>query len=92
MYYIVGLGNPGKEYEHTRHNVGFAVVGHFAERNSFSSWHDKSAYRGSVAEGSVGSEDFSKEVEIKIPAGTGVAGLERVCEFANDAAAACGYR
>ena len=40
----------------------------------------------------VGSEDFSKEVEIKIPACTGVAGLERVCEFANDAAAACGYR
>lgn len=34
MKFIIGLGNPGKKYSATRHNIGFAVLDNFAEEKS----------------------------------------------------------
>lgn len=38
---IVGLGNPGKEYQNTRHNIGFACLDAFTKSNNFDPWIEK---------------------------------------------------
>ena len=38
MFLIVGLGNPGEEYEHTRHNAGFDAVDLIAEEVGARYW------------------------------------------------------
>ena len=40
MKLIAGLGNPGAEYEHTRHNMGFDVIDELASRFHVSLWKD----------------------------------------------------
>ena len=32
MKLVVGLGNPGKEYENTRHNIGYELADMFAKK------------------------------------------------------------
>ena len=44
MKLIVGLGNPGKEYENTRHNMGFIFLDNFAEVHNTNI--DKEKYNG----------------------------------------------
>lgn len=54
MKLIVGLGNPGPQYERTRHNVGFRVVDRLAERWGLK-WSERRA-RAILASGTVGAE------------------------------------
>jgi len=54
MITIVGLGNPGKNYEKTIHNLGYMTIDYFADKNGLR--FTKSKYFGKVAEGIVDGE------------------------------------
>jgi len=41
MQLIAGLGNPGSQYEHNRHNVGFMAVDEIHRHHSFAPWRKK---------------------------------------------------
>ena len=51
MYLIVGLGNPGKKYENTRHNMGFIAVDLLAEKYGIKV--DKIKFKALVGEGRI---------------------------------------
>jgi PTH1 family peptidyl-tRNA hydrolase len=54
MFLIVGLGNPGGEYQGTRHNAGFMAIDAIAENYKFSSF--KAKFDGLIADGVIEGE------------------------------------
>lgn len=54
MRLIVGLGNPGREYQETRHNAGFMVVDRLAVRHGLSG--AKTKFHAGVLEGNIAGE------------------------------------
>lgn len=55
MKLIVGLGNPGKKYEKTRHNCGFMVIDNLARRLNIPV--DQAKFQGLFGKGKVNGED-----------------------------------
>lgn len=51
MYIIVGLGNPGKKYEHTKHNIGFITLDFLAEKHGIQI--NKIKHKALVGEGQI---------------------------------------
>ena len=56
MKLIVGLGNPGKEYENTRHNIGFMVLDRFVDKHNIS--NEKKKFSGIYYEFNLNNEKY----------------------------------
>jgi PTH1 family peptidyl-tRNA hydrolase len=63
MIIIVGLGNPGKKYEKTRHNLGFVIIDKFLKRNDFPNWEKSKKINCLYAKKNVA----GKEIELVEP-------------------------
>jgi len=62
---IVGLGNPGREYANTPHNIGFAVAHELVERWGLGAAKDR--FRGRIAEGRVRAAEPGPRVAVLCP-------------------------
>lgn len=51
MHTIIGLGNPGDEYEKTRHNIGWIILEDIIRHHHLPSFFKSSAYSGLLSEG-----------------------------------------
>lgn len=52
MFAVIGLGNPGKDYEETRHNIGFKTIDLLSERNNIET--NKIKFQSVYGEGFIG--------------------------------------
>src|SRR3989338_10766041 len=54
MHLIIGLGNPGEEYENTRHNIGRAIVKKCAKKNDLPDFEYDKKSNALVTQGKIG--------------------------------------
>ena len=63
-YVIAGLGNPGLEYEGTRHNAGFFTIDALAEQAGVKI--DRLRFKGKTAEATIGGKRYREKIGIRI--------------------------
>lgn len=51
MNYFIGLGNPGEEYQKTRHNTGRIILDFIKNQNDFSEWKEDKKINALVSKG-----------------------------------------
>ncbi len=56
MYLIIGLGNPGEDYQNTRHNMGRETVEVFRKKYGFPDFRFEKKWNTEISEGKIGKE------------------------------------
>lgn len=56
MHLIIGLGNPGKKYLDTRHNIGFSCLEYIRQEWAFPLFQDNASFRAECSEGKIHTE------------------------------------
>lgn len=56
MKFIIGLGNTGSHYDHTRHNCGFAMLNFLARQWDCNEWQDKPKFKAIISQAIVADE------------------------------------
>lgn len=78
MHVICGLGNPGKKYENTRHNIGFIAIDRLADKLDIKV--NRSRFRATVGEGFIGSEKVLLAKPETYMNDSGLA-VKEICDF-----------
>lgn len=83
---IIGLGNPGKNYDGTRHNIGFRAVDDFAISNEFPNWTTKKDLKSEITSRIMGSIKviLAKPHTFMNDSGQAASNLQRFYKISND--------
>lgn len=83
---IVGLGNIGKQYQQTRHNIGFGVLDIFAKANDFPGWTEKKDLKSLITSLRLGSNQviLAKPTTFMNDSGQAVVAVQHFWRIPND--------